>query len=323
VSPGARPRRGFTLTEILMAVGILGVGLTMVASVFPVAVDQSRRSRESTMAAMCARNVVAMMKARRDIVVDWCRKNAKDKTDEMSRVSQTTTLASGCLPGKFRVYNPNSFLYDDYKDAATLRQNRWYSTTDNGVYSTTGDGTPTIPDLNSPGLDRYPTWMAGNYVPVVFASPIGTTPLTGLGPWRVTIVVYRAGGTYGTIPGFTPALNRNLPEHLDPTNGKDATNNPIPNPRYLAAWGNKNRGTPGDYILDFRGPTVDTTNPRGEAYLVDRVIPGTAATGAGDQISLAARVTATGINAEQPVPTLTNWVSMPKAVAVFHTVIGE
>ena len=44
-------RDAFTLTEMLMAAGILGIGLTMVASIFPVAVDQSRRSRDLTMAA--------------------------------------------------------------------------------------------------------------------------------------------------------------------------------------------------------------------------------------------------------------------------------
>ena len=325
MSARARRERGFTLTEILMAVGILGVGLTMVASVFPVAVDQSRRSRESTMAAMCARSVVAMMKARRDLVIPWCRTNAKDKTDELSRVSPTTTPSrpSGCLPGKFRVYNPNSFLYDD---GDSIRH-RSYSTTDN---------VPPITIRNSAGLDMYPTWMAGNYVPVVFATPISTTtttpgsPLTGLGPWRVTIVVYRAGANYGKIGSTT--LDRNLPAWLDPKNVGTADN-----PQYLEAWGNANgvgipnpsRGSPGDYILDFRGPTVDTTNPRGEAYLVDRVILGADKTGAADQISLAARVTATGIIADPPIPnattttSLTSWVSMPKAVAVFHTVIGE
>jgi prepilin-type N-terminal cleavage/methylation domain-containing protein len=316
VSARARHEPGFTLTEILMAVGILGVGLTMVASIFPVAVDQSRRSRESTMAAMCARSAVAMMKARRDKVVPWCRTNAKDKTDEMSRVANTATLASGCIPGKFRVYNPDSFLYDDY-DVANQNRRRSYSTTDNIAPIT-------IPDAN--GLDKYPTWMAGNYVPVVFASPIapiGTTPLTGLlGPWRVTIVVYRAGGNYGTIAG-PPPTSRWMPEWLDPKNIP-----PADNPQYLAAWKDATatspvrypaRGTAGDYVLDFR--KSDTTNARGEAYLVDRVITG--ATAANDTISLAAKVTATGINAEQPVATLTNWVSMPKAVAVFHTVIGE
>ena len=304
VSAAARPRCGFTLTEILMAVGILGVGLTMVASVFPVAVDQSRRSRESTMAALCARSTVAMMKARRDWVIPWCRRNAKDKTDEMSRVSQTTTLASGCLPGKFRVYNPNSFLYDDYNSKVGQTLHRWYSTTDNNAYPPI-----TVRDPNPYAyLDRYPTWMAGNYVSVVFATPIGTTPLTGLGPWRVTIVVYHAGGNYGTI-GSTTTI-RHLPEWLDPKNGT------TDNPRYLAAW-SANRGAPGDYIIDSRGPT-ETTNPRGEAYLVDQVILGAASTGAGDQISLAA-----GVTAEPPVSTLTNWVSVPKAVAVFHTVIGE
>ena len=301
MSAAARPRCGFTLTEILMAVGILGVGLTMVASIFPVAVDQSRRSRESTMAAMCARNVVAMMKARREKVVLWCRLYAKDKTDEISRVSETATLHSGAIPGKFRVYNPDSFLYDD----GTAPSHRAYSTTDN-----TG-ATP----------DKFPTWMMGNYVPVVFASPISTTassttPPTGLGPWRVTIVVYKGRSGYGKITGTTNT-DRSMPEWLDPKNVP-----PADNQRYLAAWNNTNRGNPGDYIIDFR-PSSDVANPRGEAYLVDRVIAGTDKMGGSDQISLAARVTATGISADQPITLLTTWVSMPQAIAAFHTVIGE
>ena len=321
MSPRARRERGFTLTEILMAVGILGVGLTMVASIFPVAVDQSRRSRESTMAAMCARSVVAMMKARRDVVVPWCRLNAKDKTDELTRVQATSgppPLLKGCIPGKFRVYNPDSFLYDDYKNTASKTQHRWYSTSDNSAF-------PPITNADATGMDRYPTWMPGNYVPVVFASPISTTtPLTGLGPWRITIVVYKAFGGYGTTAGTTPTA-RNLPEWLDPLNGT------VPNQQYLAAWSKAtpypvrypNRGTAGDYILDFR--KTDATNPRGEAYLVDRVIPNpTNPTGANDQISLATRVTATGIAADPPITSpLTTWVGMPKAIAVFHTVIGE
>jgi len=43
VTGTGKARAGFSLMEILMAVGILGVGMTMVASVFPVAVDQSLR----------------------------------------------------------------------------------------------------------------------------------------------------------------------------------------------------------------------------------------------------------------------------------------
>jgi type II secretory pathway pseudopilin PulG len=303
-----------------MAVGILGVGLTMVASVFPVAVDQSRRSRESTMAAMCARSVVASMKARRDKVIPWCRRPdaAKDKTDELSRVSSTTTppRIAGCLPGKFRVYNPNSFLYDDWDGvAANQIKHRWYSTTDNV--------SPTLKDPTSPTLDRYPTWLAGNYVPVVFASPISTT---GLGPWRVTIVVYRAGGNYGKITG-SATLYRNLPEWLDPKNIGTADN-----PQYLATWrktGSQvtaNRGSAGDYVIDNTIINVGGVNTctRGEAYLVSRVVLPTVAdpTGAGDQISLATGVTAVPPPTSPPLP-FTSWVSMPKAVAVFHTVIGE
>ena len=64
---------GFTLTEVLMAVGILGVGLTMVASIFPVAVDQSRRSQDQTSAALCARSVAAMLRVRHNSVLKTLR----------------------------------------------------------------------------------------------------------------------------------------------------------------------------------------------------------------------------------------------------------
>ncbi|MBE3134987.1 MAG: type II secretion system protein, partial [Acidobacteria bacterium] len=103
-------RAGFTLTEILMATGILGVGLTMVASVFPVAVDQSRRSRDATMAAMCARSMAAYMRANRSEVLKWCRVNAKSKT---------TLMGPSAVPYAIRMYNPVSFLYDVSKDGTT------------------------------------------------------------------------------------------------------------------------------------------------------------------------------------------------------------
>lgn len=41
-----RSRPGFSLTEILIAMGILGIGLVMVAALFPVALDQVRRGAD-------------------------------------------------------------------------------------------------------------------------------------------------------------------------------------------------------------------------------------------------------------------------------------
>jgi type II secretory pathway pseudopilin PulG len=117
---------------MLMAAGILGIGLTMVASIFPVAVDQSRRSRDQTMAALCARSVMARARADRNAINDWLR----------SRVDAPLDLnwtGESVFPGKHVVYKPSVFLYT---------KGRTY-------------GTLTITQ----------TWDAGNYVARLFAQP--------------------------------------------------------------------------------------------------------------------------------------------------------
>ena len=97
-------RAAFTLIEMLMAAGILGIGLTMVASIFPVAVDQSRRSRDQTMAALCARSAMARARADRNKINDWLR----GRDDAIINFWQP---AHPCFPGKHIVYKPSAFLY--------------------------------------------------------------------------------------------------------------------------------------------------------------------------------------------------------------------
>jgi len=116
-----RRGRGFTLTEILMAVGILGVGLSMIAAVFPIAVDQDRRGRESTMAALCARSVVASMRAGHSTfaydthtyfgsnIGDATRRDIPTEYDASSQSFFATTYpTTPSLPKAFREYNPTS-----------------------------------------------------------------------------------------------------------------------------------------------------------------------------------------------------------------------
>jgi hypothetical protein len=267
-----------------MAVGILGIGLTMVASVFPVAVDQNRRSRETTMATLCARSTVAMLRARRDMVVPGLRGSGRDTTMEL-------TNAPNGLPDKFRVYNPDSFLYE---------QGRTYT------------------------VDAaYPTWLTGNYVPVVLATPV-TTDTARLGPWRVTVLVYKSRGS--------------MPDNLNAASGTAGGG------KYMKGE-TINRVQPGGYIVDWRGPaSTETRNMRGEAYLVDNVKAPTSTSGATtDTIYLAAPISvATGTNVTSYVMAtgssvavsgsasgaaaatrLPNYVSMPGAIAAFHTIIGE
>jgi len=56
-----RSRRGFSFTEVLFAVMILGIGFIMVAAIFPVAIQQAKTSTEETNGAAIARGGVTYL----------------------------------------------------------------------------------------------------------------------------------------------------------------------------------------------------------------------------------------------------------------------
>ena len=58
------PAPGFTLMEILIAIGIFAVGMVAVASIFPVAIALQRESVEEVMARQAASNIEALMGGR-------------------------------------------------------------------------------------------------------------------------------------------------------------------------------------------------------------------------------------------------------------------
>ncbi|MDP7635995.1 MAG: prepilin-type N-terminal cleavage/methylation domain-containing protein [Phycisphaerae bacterium] len=58
----ARRRTAFTLAEVMIAIGILGVGMAMVASVFPAAIKANRLSTNSTLGTIICENGLAMAK---------------------------------------------------------------------------------------------------------------------------------------------------------------------------------------------------------------------------------------------------------------------
>jgi prepilin-type N-terminal cleavage/methylation domain-containing protein len=288
VAPVNRKRRfhaGFTLTEILMAVGILGVGLTMVAAVFPVAVDQSRRSAESTMAALCARSVSAYMRANRTQVLKWCRTNVKTKT---------AVMTGSVVPYPVRMYNPNSFLYDEVTDKAGKKKERRQYNTD---------------------VTDYGMWASGTYVPLMFATPMNAS---GYGPYRITIVVYKARGDE---PGYVTSL-ATTPKAWKDSNPK--VDQYAPN-TYLQA-------RPGEYMLDWK-PTA-STNYRAEAYMIDRSIPNARGTVTSDLLWLAGaymkeanrRYSAQTADADvvnTGATGLLGWVSLPGSMAAYHTIVGD
>jgi len=338
MSLARRTGRGFSLTEILMAVGILGIGMTMVASIFPVAVDQTRRANDSTMAALCARSMAATIRAKRAEFVNAHRayflnlmkatttdlKNDRERPAEFGipTAEYTTLTDTKRNPGlvsdatiikNLRVYNPNMFLYE---------AGRRYDT----------EKPTTLPYF-------WPMWNAGNYVPIIYVTPIvptdkriynddtGTNSLynTAGGPWRVTIVVFKSRGhntgfTYGTTHSAGDALhprtktwNQNA---LVATSGE---------PTFVASAG--------DYV-------IDRTRHSGEAYLIDfanldssKTIGGVAGNATYPPLLLACGVSASqakaaGTNfstltAASGTATTGIWYPLPGAVAVFHTIIGD
>jgi prepilin-type N-terminal cleavage/methylation domain-containing protein len=357
VNPLRRCRAGFTLTEILMATGILGIGLTMVASVFPVAVDQSRRSQDITMAALSARSVAAAMRANRTYLLSWLRKNGRGDTtgDSAWPPWEITRNQWAKVPGTMRGYNPNYFLYYSGEvstgtatpnpppgEPATPPRHDVTRTYVNFQRGTSGTGSI------STGLDSMGVvWMAGGYVPVVFATPLdgnrtGSQPMVG-GPWLLTIVIYKSQGMPPPTVDYT-AWDQARPD------------------RYMKAWrcpetpkggttGYPFRGATGTYVLNWLGDATDPgsgSNPshpptapthlgvvgdwlksyHGEAYLLESVMPDPTNPGnpALDKMTFAATGTANApatYNKSPGVSNVVQWVTLPGAIAVYHTVIGD
>lgn len=58
---GRWSRPGFSLAELMIAIGILGIGMLMVAATFPVGIEQTRRATEDTMAPIVADEAWSML----------------------------------------------------------------------------------------------------------------------------------------------------------------------------------------------------------------------------------------------------------------------
>ena len=63
-SPGAPRAAAFSIPELMITLGILGVGLTLVAGTFPVAVRENGESANNTMGTIMCRNALAIVRAR-------------------------------------------------------------------------------------------------------------------------------------------------------------------------------------------------------------------------------------------------------------------
>jgi prepilin-type N-terminal cleavage/methylation domain-containing protein len=318
----ARSTPGFTLTEILMAVGILGVGLTMVASVFPVAVETSRRSNEVTMTALCARSVAASLRARRGgssgvayKLRDYFKANGTDTTGKLKDMpveicdfteKNVDAPLKGVLPDDVREYNPPSFLYEQNTTGIRTRVYNVPSTP--SLISSVIPNPTTVPFV-------LPLWTQGNYVAVVYATPINnaSTITSTNGPWRITIVVYRSAGGFN-VTQLTQGYPRDKGWNDDPQKMpyysrdlKGTLVGNIPNFYLRLKLG------PGEYM-------IDRNICRGEAYMIDSVKSPETTT---PTIAPATYKTATNTTVLPYTTATSSWYVLPGAVAVYHTIIGD
>jgi prepilin-type N-terminal cleavage/methylation domain-containing protein len=78
--PRAARRRGFSFTEVLFAVMVMGIGFIMVAAMFPVTIRNQQSTLEETVAAATARSALTYLQ-RNDII----QMIADDKNDERKK----------------------------------------------------------------------------------------------------------------------------------------------------------------------------------------------------------------------------------------------
>ena len=90
---------GFTLVEVLIAVGILAIGILAVMQLFPIALTQSRRAAEKTAATQLASSEVNKLQAQDlgpQVVEEWLKTNANhDLNNNLYKVERASALYEG------------------------------------------------------------------------------------------------------------------------------------------------------------------------------------------------------------------------------------
>jgi hypothetical protein len=148
-SIGVKTRRGFSFTEILFAVMILGIGFIMVAAIFPVAIHQTEASQGETVGAAVARAGVSFI-------------------GQMATTTFSTTTDPGPSPTSLSILQPTFFQYlDNYKlSQSCLKNNTPYAM----------PLSPASPELVGQVWSFYPTCYGPNLEQIGY---LNTQKLTG------------------------------------------------------------------------------------------------------------------------------------------------
>lgn len=87
---------GFSLIELMIAIGILAVGAAMVASAFPVAMMENKESVEHTMAALISEDALAI--CRNKLRHSVLNNSVAIQQDKYTDVTENITLAEAAYP---------------------------------------------------------------------------------------------------------------------------------------------------------------------------------------------------------------------------------
>lgn len=117
-----RTSRGFSLTEVLLAVGVLAVGMTFVAGVFPVAIHFTTISTERTIATIAADEAFAEIQL---IVGDPCCPIGASAFDNASLRPFEEQVNSIRMALKQGLIDPNVFAYPSTPGNILQKQYFW------------------------------------------------------------------------------------------------------------------------------------------------------------------------------------------------------
>ena len=151
--------KGFSLVEILIAIGILGVGLAMVAIAFPLGLQQSKRTVDASRAALAAQSIASLLQAKSDKILNA---NPRLIVGEAKKVDGSLEIVSMGAEG-------DAFCVDsENPEQSCFVCNPWRE-----VYGGSVD------------------WA--NVDPADYRVHVWLTPKGDRGPWLATIVVCRYG----------------------------------------------------------------------------------------------------------------------------------
>ena len=92
-------RGGFTFTEVLFAVLILGIGFIMIAGIFPVSLQQTRLNQEETAGAQIAMAAVTSKSGKPDSIIVGTSGSRTERSREVMASGRSLPVGTCCTMG--------------------------------------------------------------------------------------------------------------------------------------------------------------------------------------------------------------------------------